>query len=196
MATTWRCNTKTGIMNTYTLNARAMTVSMATIWTPSMHACRAQKESPSTSNTREPEPTESERTFQHTTQDEGTANRIHCRTNNALNTETEFPTARHGAHIFADENVTLHVALVTCGRVARLTLVRRSSGKQTLCCPPLNSGQMSVLLLRKSWVSNVRAPEPRRAEAQSNILACVCRLARIVFGTLTLAAFPNFRPNE
>ena len=85
METTWRCNTKTGIMNTYTQNASAMTVSMATIWTPSMHACRAQKKSPST---REPEPTESERTCQHTTQDEGTAKRIHCRTNNALNTET------------------------------------------------------------------------------------------------------------
>ena len=53
------------------IDVRAMTVSMATIWTPSMHACRAQKESPSTTNTRAPEPTESERTFQHTTQDEG-----------------------------------------------------------------------------------------------------------------------------
>ena len=37
-----------------------MTVSMATTWTPSKHACRAQKGSHSATNTRAPEPRESE----------------------------------------------------------------------------------------------------------------------------------------
>ena len=39
---------------------RVLTVLMATIWTPSMHPCRAKKESPSATNTRAPEQTESE----------------------------------------------------------------------------------------------------------------------------------------
>ena len=41
-------------------DVRVLTVLMATIWTPSMHPCRAKKESPSTTNTRALEQTGSE----------------------------------------------------------------------------------------------------------------------------------------